>query len=423
MKSNCDYITRLFIAIVVMIIPLFLSYHLIKGVSYTILTILCFIVAVIICNISNRKIIKVQFDKEFLLAFMMFVLLQGLAFINGYIIDGFFVTNDIFNIIGKAVMIYTFVAIPSKHVVSKDGFITFVKNFTILSLVVCLYNILDNYSLIINFFNISNSYQFNVTGVFANRNQFGSFMFISIIAHTYYNSQKNISKSDYIIYAIQFVNLILSMSRGAMLATGIFLFFYYGVFSRFLSKHHIIFLISASVVGLILLNDRIMNFIQNNLIRSEVGNSGRSEVWSTGIGIAGNKFTSLFIGQGLFHGVSIAQSNGMPFDQFHSFYVDTLVSGGIVELAFLVILFMYIVKKIFKCSNTKLKQVYLSSFVGYFMLCFFESDSVLSIGYVDMINTIFFVTIPLVLSNIIDEKLEMKEQHTSHSIIQAGESY
>lgn len=30
----------------------------------------------------------------------------------------------------------------------------------------------------------------------------------------------------------------------------------------------------------------------------------------------------------------------------------------------------------------------------------FESDSVMSVGYVDMINTIFFATVPLLICNI-----------------------
>jgi len=424
MECKKNYMTSLFVAIVVMILPLFLSFHLAKGMSYSNITKFCFFIVIIICNISKGKIIRAQFSKEFLLLFIIFLFFQLAAVMNGYIINGFLLTNDVFNIIGKAIMIYTFIVIPSCQTVSEEVFIDFTKKFTILSLFICLFNFFDNYKMITNFFNISNSYQFNVTGVFANRNQLGSFMFISIIAHIYYNTRKSLSKLDYVIYIVQFVNLILSMSRAAMLATGIFLLFYIGIYKRFLSRHPIFTIIAICLICLLFTNDSLWGFIQNNIIRSEVGNSGRSEVWLTGIGIANNNISSLFIGQGLFHGISIAQSTGMSFDQFHSFYVDTLVSGGVVELLFLVALFVYIAIKAIKCSNIELKWVYFSSLIGYLTLCFFESDSVLSIGYVDTINTIFFVTIPILISGMKKSESKAIESQTyAHNLIKRESEY
>ena len=395
-----NYTNNLLYAIVVMIVPLFLSFHLVKGLSYSILTIGFFLIAIIICNVKDGRIIIGKFSKECMLLIVVFIFFQFISITNGYIIDGFFITNDFFNMIGKAIMIYTFIIIPLGQSVSLKEFCEFTKRFTIISIFICLFNIFDNFNLIIHFFDISNSYQFNVTGVFANRNQFGAFMFISVVVHTYYNTIIPPCRLDCVAYAIQFSNLILSMSRGAMLATGVFLFIYWILYKKIISRYFIPFFVSLVIICVSLTNRGILDFIQKNIIRIDVGNSGRSNVWLTGFEIANREISSLFVGQGLFHGVSIAQSSGMPFDQFHSVYIDTIVSGGIIELLFLVALFTFIILSVAKCPNYKLKWVSLASLFGYLVLCIFESDSVLSIGYVDMINTIMFLTIPLIISRI-----------------------
>lgn len=400
MVDKNKYTNKLFAAIVIMILPLFLSLHLVRGLPYSILTMGCFVVAIMYCNLSNGRIIQGKISKNFLLIIILFVVFQFFSIVDGYILDHFLVTNDFFNMVGKAIMLYTFVVIPLGQSISKNALINFTKKFTLLSLFICIFNVIDNINTIVHFFNITNSYQFNVTGVFANRNQLGAFMFISIVAHTYYNTMKLPSSFDYAVYILQFSNLILSMSRGAMLATCIFLFAYWGIHKHFITRHLLLSIVAFGMVCILLTRSGLWGFVQKNIIRSEVGNSGRSDVWLLGLRIATRKFSTLFIGQGLFHGVSIAQSSGMSFDQFHSFYVDTIVSGGIIELLFLIALFSYIIIKVNKSLNQELKWVCLSSLFGYFSLCFFESDSVMSVGYVDMINTVFFVTVPLLISQI-----------------------
>ncbi len=420
------YTNKLLVAIVIMILPLLLSFHLVRGLPYSILTMGCFVVAIIYCNISNGRLIQGKFNKDLLLIIFLFVFFQFLAIVNGYILDHFLVTNDIFNMLGKAIMLYTFVVIPLDQSISKNALANFTKKFTLLSFFICLFNVLDNIGIIVRFFSITNSYQFNVTGVFANRNQFGAFMFISIVAHTYYNTMKSPSNFDYAVYLLQFSNLILSMSRGAMLATCIFLFAYWGIHKHFISRHLILSIVVFGIVCIFFAKSGLWAFVQKNIIRSEVGNSGRSDVWLMGLGIANDTPLSLLVGQGLFHGVSKAQSSGMSFDQFHSFYVDTIVSGGIIEFLFLIALFTYIIFKVKKSLNHEIKWVCLASLLGYLSLCFFESDSVMSVGYVDMINTIFFVTVPLLISKI--ENNESAEDEPSFNIEfgkgkQVGEYY
>ena len=400
MEKNRNFTLKLFASIVIMIVPLFLSFHLIRGLSYSILTMCCFVVSIVLCNSFYDKKLQIRINKDFLFVFIVFITFQFLAIVNGYITDGVLILNDFFNAIGKIIMVFTFIILPSRQSISEEDFSTFARFFTFLSFFICLYNIIDNRSIIANFLNITNSYQFNVTGVFANRNQLGSFMFISIIAHVYYNVNSKITKFDLVVYVLQFVNLVLSMSRGAMLATGIFIIVYLGIYNHLIVKHPLLSICSLVFFLITLTNERAWKFIQNNLIRSEVGNSGRSDVWLKGLEIANTNISTFLIGQGYFHGVSVAQSRGMPFDQFHSFYVDTLISGGLIELCCLIIMFIYVARKALGCCNIKLKQVFCSSFIGYLVLCFFESDSVLSIGYVDMINTIFFVAIPILLGGI-----------------------
>src|SRR5690606_1234772 len=99
-------------------------------------------------------------------------------------------------------------------------------------------------------------------------------------------------------------------------------------------------------------------------------------------------------------GVDIAKENGLLQGQFHSFYIDVLVSGGIVELLFILITLIYVITKCMKhCPDSSFRNNYIAAILSIFVLAFFESIGFFSIGYVDTIYTIFFITIPLLMSN------------------------
>ena len=109
---------------------------------------------------------------------------------------------------------------------------------------------------------------------------------------------------------------------------------------------------------------------------------------------------------GYFTGLEIAQFKGFVFDQFHSIYIDSLVSGGFLELTMLVFLLVFMLVKVMSSNlDRNLKSIYISSLIGVMFLGVFESVSFFSIGFVDSLYTIFFISLPLLLMN---SKIENK---------------
>ena len=298
-----------------------------------------------------------------------------------------------------------------------NDFYKLMKYMQYLCCFVCVYNIIENYRTIIKLSSITNSYQVNFSGILANRNQFGEFLFICIIAHLYYNTGNKVSKFDALLYLLQIFCIITTMSRGAIVATIMFAMVYFLYYKKIIVKKPII-IVSMIIIGVFILsNSTVLAFIKNNVIRSEHGTTGRSTIWGIGLSVFAINFYTIFIGNGYYSGVELGKENGLYVDQFHCFYIDTLVSGGIIELIIILSIFLYAIIKVNKCSDKNIKEVCISAYIGFFLLCFVESDSVLSIGYVDMINTIFFITIPLLIGNLSDKSVNSKYINTFESSV------
>ena len=297
-----------------------------------------------------------------------------------------------------------FVGISSQIHCNLSEFEKFMKNIQYLSLAIGLYNIIINFSVIMNIANISSSYQFNVTGVFGNRNQFGAFMFIAIISHFYYNCIKKADKIDIFIYFIQFINLLLSMSRGALLATISFMIIYLVVYKKILVRYPILVILFIGLIVILVTNKNVHLFMERNLLRLDIGTNGRIVIWNIGLKIITSSVFSMLFGNGYYSGIQIGKKYGMKVNQFHNYFIDILVGGGIFELIITLSLFIGCFVFVKKCFDNKLKKVFYCSIFSYFILCFVESESILSIGYVDVINTIFFISMPIILGNLLEPK-------------------
>ena len=274
---------------------------------------------------------------------------------------------------------------------------------TIFSLVACIYNILFNWIEIVNLRYITSSYDVDLRSFFTNRNQFAAFLFISLVANCYICSEKKVTVRHICIFILQIFNLVLTMSRGGILACSIFLFI---LFLQNVRKFKV-FITTTSIclitICIIVTNNEFMNFINNNIFRINKGTTGRTDIWRMGINIAMNN--NIISGVGFYTGLQIAKPMGFRYSQFHSLFVDAIVGGGFIELMFLVCIMFYITRRCLKlCMDTKYKKIYRASIIAMWILGVFESVSFFSIGYVDTLYTIFFITIPLLLSNLsIDE--------------------
>ena len=223
-------------------------------------------------------------------------------------------------------------------------------------------------------------------------------MALALIAHAIYYERKH-SVISILTMCLLTVNLILTFSRGAILMACIFIVIYFKPwkFAR-ISKNK--YIIGITLVGLIYVSmqPNIMNFISSIVIRKESGLTGRGLAWETGVSLISN--TNLIFGVGNFTAKNVVYEL-LAHNEYHSFYIETLVSGGLVEVMLygLLFLFMYSRIKLIRYFDFNTFEVYQAAYIALLCYASIESVSFFSIGYVDTIFLVMFITIPLMYSN------------------------
>lgn len=307
---------------------------------------------------------------------------------------------DIINVFARFISVFIFLCIPSKISISKNGFRRFMFLISILGLVASLYNMIINFKEILNILNINNAYEMNFTSFYLNRNSFAQLLLFSIIANSFLYD-KTQRKYKLVFFLIYLINIFVTLSRTVLACVIIFLI----ISSVIYDKRNIIKIsiaISLFMIGLIILitiKPEIKNFIIDMVIRKEAGTSGRTDLWSVGIHILNN--TNWIFGIGYISSRDIINSMGFNLNEFHSFYIETLVGGGIIDLLLHFIILIYIIKRvtiIYK-NDKKIGALYFSAFISLFIYSLFESASIFTMGYVGTVCTIFIITIPLLYSN------------------------
>lgn len=259
----------------------------------------------------------------------------------------------------------------------------------------------------------SNEKYVGAKSFFAHRNQFAIFLYISIISNIFLIMRYG--QKRYIIPLIIFgVSLVLTISRTGMLCTAFFIFLFFVTTPKIKIRYKLlIFFICACIGGASLKvvyeqHPDIAQKIEQVFIRTEsIKNfTGRSWVWEIGINLINKSNKTMFLGVGRFLGVKaldiIKFSN---ITQFHSFYIDMLVTGGIMELVYLISIYLVVIVKVLKSQMDKtFKAIYISVFISYAVYCSFESLGRFSIGCADTVCLIMFISIPLLHANSIQEK-------------------
>lgn len=305
---------------------------------------------------------------------------------------------DLINSFVKTLNIFCYVIVFININITKEQVLYLMKLFAYLGISACLYNIIFNYNDVIHFYNISSTYDLTLKSFFSNRNQFGAYLFISCIAYTIYLDGKKREIKNYFIYFLFIFNIILTMSRGAILATTIFIGF--NLIKE--KKYKKIFtILSICFCSIIFISEffPVLDFIEKNIIRLDTGTTGRTKIWSIAKKIW--KETSIFFGAGYYNGLEIAKNRYyFKYGQFHSYFYDLLVDGGLILLGYITFILIkcYMISK--NCIDIKIKNITTSAFLSVIIFSFFESVNFLSLGYADMLYTIFFMTLPILTSNI-----------------------
>lgn len=260
---------------------------------------------------------------------------------------------------------------------------------------------------------IKTAKQISIKSFFAHRNQFAVFLYVSIISNIMLilRSNKKIVKALLFIPLIIFgVSIITTSSRTGIATTAVFiiLFFITTNSIKLIHKFFIVYLLIVTVLTgyIVTLNKspeiitKMTDFIDNVLIREDTVKSftGRNIFWEIAKETLQESNTNMAFGIGRFLAVNLIEKYYVS--QYHNFYIETLMTGGIMELAFFIFIHIFTIVKVFISKiDTKYKLFYLSMLISLAVYGIFESMSRFSIGCADTLCLIFFVTIPLLHSN------------------------
>lgn len=410
-KNILDY---LFFCIIINLIPIIsLKVLEIPNKIYTILVLFVYAIQTLIMCFVVRKKLK-ETSKKTIIILLLFFILQIIAQLISYFKWNHFEIQDVANIFSVTINLFLYLYLCAKFEITKDEFISFMKKMIIVGLIACIYNIIVNWGSIINIFNLDYSYSVSISSFFPNRNQFGMFLLIMIMSTLYILIDKR-SKGYIALLIVFLINLIWTMSRNAMLGTGVlvilFILFNGKDIVREMTKKQkiivcsILAILVIIVVVLLFTIPEIWETINRLFIRTDLSDptAGRMKIWKNGIDILKN---NPVIGVGRFQAIYLNNTVYKSLlDQFHNIYIETLVSYGIIGLTGLGYLIIRNIKKVKNSAIDKVtKRLMLSSIIVFLVISFFETTCRFAIGYVDTINMIYFFTIPLIYANIKNEK-------------------
>lgn len=351
---------------------------------------------------------KIKFNKTTLKYMIVFSALIVILLITQIVIyfKGIFNARDIIDIGAKFCTITLLIIAFTSARIEKEELKKFFKFMVILGMIACLYNFIYYFSEIVGLLDIKNSYSVHIKSFFGNRNQFGLFLMMVTMSNFYLLvNEKN--KNNIIIYIITIIillcNMLFTMSRTALGATAFFLII--SLVSILKGKRRFIAILSiigvAIVIGIsiFIIDPSLSQKIENLFIRPETitTGGGRTKIWQEGITIVLRE--NLISGVGRFAGVDQLNNYlltlGLHTSQFHSVYVETFVSGGILALIALIFMFG---RNIYYLAKSRLpleeKNVIICMIVTFMIIGIVESCR-FSMGYVDTIFTLMFFSIPI----------------------------
>ncbi|MBR3614684.1 MAG: O-antigen ligase family protein [Clostridia bacterium] len=403
-KNNLPII--LFFIILINYIPLILPNMISKeshGVG-TIPMVICFGIECLLLAIFLYKKVEINKDiKKHVIILSIISLILFIIQIKNVILNDYKIM-DFANIICQFInVLFLFICLINLKV-DDEKIILFMKAIMYMAVLACINNMILYFGEILQMFGLrKGGYPADMKSFFANRNQFAFFLYVAIIAGIY-----TILKEDKIVYKVMLglfvINLFFTMSRTGILVAGIFVFVYLLTFEKISKKNKTKILTIVGISGIIGLI--IINIINPNLINRFVrfdrikDLSGRTDIWSRGINVIFENPINFLFGVGRFKGTDVLQYEKKSFSQFHNIYIDSLVTGGVMELILVVYIYGFVIKRIFKSNmDKKYKNLYLSMFVTYAIYICLESFGRFSIGCSDTLCLIFFVSIPLLHAN------------------------
>lgn len=417
----------LFLIILINYFPLFKgNFELGPGKSYAVTTkemAICFGIELILISIylfGRVKLLKKNTIINFAVLFATTIILIIIQ-IKNYI-SGNYEKMDFLNIACIFLNILMFFVAFTNLEIEEKYMTAFFAGIVAVGLVACFVNIYLYKEQIFTMF--ESAKQISVKSFFAHRNQFAVFLYVSIISNIMLilrSDKKKIKALLFVPLIIFGISIITTSSRTGIATTALFIILFF-ITTNTIKVKHKFFIVFILLIALLCsyfmainiypeFSKKITSFVDNVLVRkySIKTFTGRDIFWKIAEDILVKDKTNMFFGIGRFLAVDLI--DGYNVTQFHNFYIEALMTGGIMELVFFIFIHIFTLVKVLKSKiDKKYKMFYLSMIISLGVYGMFESMSRFSIGCADTLCLIFFITVPLLHSNTYQNKFNEEEQ-------------
>ncbi len=426
-KNNLPFI--LFIILFINYIPL-IKLNIVTKESFGVGTkemAICFAIELVILFLFFIKKIKItKLTITNLILLILTTIALSIVQLNAYK-SGNYDKLDIINIACIFCnILFLFVLILNLDIEEKYIY-NFFRGMIIMGLFACIVNVYIYHEEILKLFE-KGAKVYKIKSFFGHRNQFAIFLYTAIISNMFLILRNNKNIFYKLTLLVFLANLVFTASRTGIFCTAVFAVLFFITTDRFSIKTKIvIFIVGVDILlGVTYYinntHPEIIENVQSVLIRSNTIKSftGRSDLWEIGTDlISENNYTKIF-GIGRFKGVEIVEET-KNLTQFHSFYIEALVTGGIMELVYFILIYFIVIIKVMRSNIAKkYKSIYISMFISYFIYCSFESLSRFSIGCADTLCMIVFISIPILHAYSVKEEGEEKIYRISKKWLSDG---
>lgn len=357
------------------------------------LAIIIFLLFFMLCKYENFYVK----DLLFFNAYIIYTIFNYLITIQFYLGE----ISDIVEIFVHllSLLFYLFI-LPRLTSLNKNDLSIILKTYIISIFCYCLIYFLYNINAISNIMKFR-VWQWDYSGIFGNRNVFGTYLFFSFISCVYIMLNK-FSWKYLAVLLFLLINIILTLSRTALLGIITFLIVLVWVLRDEIitKKLRIIVMISFVLFLILFVKTDISIFIKDFVLRIGAGTSGRSFVWNKGL--------KAFIASPIFGmGINSEQFITSNFPGgFHNLYLEILTSGGIILFILYMLIFYNLFRKLTLVKYyDKFYYAYAVAMIfAWLIMAFFEPLNVFHLSGRVGLSGIFIFALPLsYISNLIQK--------------------
>lgn len=303
-------------------------------------------------------------------------------------------------------MVYLFLSFPYGAPNAKLEYIDYFFNWFIgLVIFSMVYNTITNPSTVFQFMNREDVYANMMNSFFDNKQTFGMFIFLGLIATL---SQFAIKKKKiYIVISIPiFMYLFICMSRTALFSFLIYVFVLSVILINEKTGLPFILFLSVGIVAIIIwLVPSLQSFIINVVLDADKTVDVRASTWEAALGLLHGVFFVFGFGDG---NSSYALRMGGYSKISHNGFVQVLITGGLVKLVLYIIalIFVFRILKRIYIHNRLLSKIFFAALVGVMAYSMGEAVVLFDTSAWCVASTIICVGLPCVADRYYKESKE-----------------